>query len=149
VNVSPSIIWLCLDLRLADNRPDRSGTSRLSPHLHFGEITPRQIWHAIHRHAGAKHIPETTWRGWQFLIEIGWREFAHHLLHHFPHTPAEPLRAGFKMFRWRKDATFLKAWQKGRTGYPIVDARMRELWTTGWMHNRVRMIVASFLVVGE
>ena len=128
------------------NRPDHVGTSRLSPHLHFGEITPRQIWHAVRRQAGAKHIPETTWRGWQFLTEIGWREFAHHLLYHFPHTPAEPLRTGFKMFRWSKDAAFLKAWQKGRTGYPIVDAGMRELWTTGWMHNRVRMIVASFLV---
>ncbi len=128
------------------NRPDRVGTSRLSPHLHFGEITPRQIWHAVRRHAGAKYIPETTWRGWQFLTEIGWREFAHHLLWHFPHTPSMPLRAGFKNFRWRKDAAFLKAWQDGRTGFPIVDAGMRELWVTGWMHNRVRMIVASFLV---
>ena len=86
------------------------------------------------------------WRTSQFLAEVGWREFAHHLLFHFPHTPTEPLRADFKKFPWRKDAAFLKAWQKGRTGYPIVDAGMRELWTTGWMHNRVRMIVASFLV---
>jgi deoxyribodipyrimidine photo-lyase len=128
------------------NRPDRVGTSRLSPHLHFGEITPRQIWHAARRHAKAKSIPETTWRAWQFLTEIGWREFAHHLLYHFPHTPAEPLRADFKRFPWHTNAAFLKAWQKGRTGYPIVDAGMRELWATGWMHNRVRMIVASFLV---
>jgi len=128
------------------NRPDRPGTSRLSPHLHFGEITPRQIWHAVRRYAEAKDIPETTWRSWQFLTEIGWREFAHHLLYHFPHTPTEPLRPGFKKFPWRKDAAWLKAWQRGRTGYPIVDAGMRELWTTGWMHNRVRMIVASFLV---
>ena len=80
------------------NRPDRAGTSRLSPHLHFGEITPRQIWHAVRRHAEAKSIPETTWRAWRFLTEIGWREFAHHLLYHFPHTPAEPLRADFKRF---------------------------------------------------
>jgi deoxyribodipyrimidine photo-lyase len=114
--------------------------------LHFGEITPRQIWHAARRHAEAKSIPETRWRAWQFLTEIGWREFAHHLLYHFPHTPAEPLRADFKRFPWHTNAAFLKAWQKGRTGYPIVDAGMRELWATGWMHNRVRMIVASFLV---
>jgi deoxyribodipyrimidine photo-lyase len=128
------------------NRPDRAGTSRLSPHLHFGEITPRQVWHAARRHAEARGIPAATWRTGQFLTELGWREFAHHLLHSFPHTPAEPLRAGFKQFPWRQDAALLKAWQQGRTGYPIVDAGMRELWTTGWMHNRVRMIVASFLV---
>ena len=128
------------------NRPDHAGTSRLSPHLHFGEITPRQIWHAVRLHAEAKNVPATTWRAWQFLTEVGWREFAHHLLFHFSHTPTEPLRADFKKFPWRKDAAFLKAWQKGRTGYPVVDAGMRELWTTGWMHNRVRMIVASFLV---
>jgi deoxyribodipyrimidine photo-lyase len=126
------------------NRPDLTGTSRLSPHLHFGEISPRQIWHAVRRHAEANGL--STWRTSQFLTEIGWREFAHHLLHHFPHTPTEPLRADFKIFPWRKDEAFLRAWQKGKTGYPIVDAGMRELWTTGWMHNRVRMIVGSFLV---
>jgi len=148
------------------NRPDLTGTSRLSPHLHFGEISPRQIWHALRRHAdvGAPvsdparnkntklmsrvgdRRSVADWRTSQFLAEIGWREFAHHLLYHFPHTPTEPLRADFKKFPWRKDAAFLKAWQKGHTGYPIVDAGMRELWVTGWMHNRVRMIVASFLV---
>jgi deoxyribodipyrimidine photo-lyase len=128
------------------NCPGRAGTSRLSPHLHFGEITPRQVWHAARRYAKAKRIPETTWCKWQFLTEIGWREFAHHLLCHFPNTPAEPLRKNFRHFPWREDTAFLKAWQQGRTGYPIVDAGMRELWTTGWMHNRVRMIVASFLV---
>ncbi len=126
------------------NRPDFTGTSRLSPHLHFGEISPCQIWHAVRQHGEAKGM--STWRSSQFLAEVGWREFAHHLLYHFPHTPSEPLRADFKKFPWRKDAAFLKAWQKARTGYPIVDAGMRELWTTGWMHNRVRMIVASFLV---
>jgi deoxyribodipyrimidine photo-lyase len=87
-----------------------------------------------------------AWRNSQFVAQVGWREFAHHLLFHFPHTPAEPLRPQFKHFPWHKDAALLRAWQKGRTGYPIVDAGMRELWTTGWMHNRVRMIVASFLV---
>ncbi len=126
------------------NRPDLTGTSRLSPHLHFGEISPRQIWHAVRRQATANGL--STWRTSQFLTEVGWREFAHHLLHHFPHTPTEPLRADFKKFPWRKDAEFLDVWQKGKTGYPIVDAGMRELWTTGWMHNRVRMLVASFLV---
>jgi deoxyribodipyrimidine photo-lyase len=122
------------------NRPDLAGTSRLSPHLHFGELSPRQIWHALQASAGV------DWRGSQFLAEVGWREFAHHLLYHFPHTPAEPLRAEFNKFPWREDAAALKAWQTGRTGYPLVDAGMRELWTTGWMHNRVRMVVASFLV---
>ena len=128
------------------NRPDITGTSRLSPHLHFGELSPRQIWHGLKAMAAKRGLPTATWRNSQFLAEVGWREFAHHLLFNFPHTHAEPLRPQFKHFPWRKDAAALRAWQKGRTGYPIVDAGMRELWTTGWMHNRVRMIVASFLV---
>ena len=128
------------------NRPDVAGTSRLSPHLHFGEISPRQIWHGLARTAEKRGWPAAKWRGSQFLTEIGWREFSHHLLFHFPRTPGEPLREPFKNFPWRKDAAWLKAWQGGRTGYPIVDAGMRELWATGWMHNRVRMIAASFLV---
>ncbi len=126
------------------NRPDLIGTSRLSPHLHFGEISPRQIWSALQNRAKAGGL--TDWRASQFLTEIGWREFAHHLLYHFPQTPLLPLREDFNRFPWRKDAAFFATWQKGGTGYPIVDAGMRELWTTGWMHNRVRMIVASFLV---
>ena len=128
------------------NRPDLAGTSRLSPHLHFGEISPRQVWHAVRRSAEARSIPATAWRHWQFLTELGWREFAHHLLYHFPHTPEQPLRAQFTRFPWRKNAAWLRAWQRGRTGYPLVDAGLRELWATGWMHNRVRMVVASFLV---
>jgi len=139
------------------NRPDVAGTSRLSPHLHFGEISPRQIWHAVaadvrRRNTSGKSnrlltsAATDTWRNSQFLAEVGWREFAHHLLYHFPHTPTEPLRTDFKNFPWRKDAAWLRAWQKGLTGFPIVDAGMRELWTTGWLHNRVRMIAASFLV---
>ena len=127
------------------NRPDLPGTSRLSPHLHFGEIGPRQIWHAA-RHFAGTHGLDASWPHSQFLAEIGWREFAHHLIYHFPHTPVEPLRASFAQFPWRDDAAGLAAWQRGRTGYPIVDAGMRELWQTGWMHNRVRMIAASFLV---
>ena len=119
----------------ARNLPAEPGTSRLSPHLHFGEISPRQVWHAA-----------PQWRGSQFMAEIGWREFAHHLLHHFPRTTNEPLRGDFARFPWREDARELAAWQRGRTGIPLVDAGMRELWETGWMHNRVRMVVASFLV---
>ena len=128
------------------NRPDQAGTSRLSPHLHFGEISPRQVWLALREHADRLGWSTAAWRASQFLTEVGWREFAHHLLFHFPHTPAAPLRPEFERFPWRADPVALRAWQRGRTGFPIVDAGMRELWTTGWMHNRVRMIVASFLV---
>lgn len=124
------------------NRPGLTGTSRLSPHLHFGEISPRQVWHAL-KSALAQ---EPGWTKSQFVAELGWREFSHHLLYHFPHTTTQPLRAEFSRFRWRQNQDFLRAWQKGLTGYPLVDAGMRELWTTGWMHNRVRMIVGSFLV---
>ena len=128
------------------NRPDLVGTSRLSPHLHFGEISPRQVWQAVRRVAESHSIPAAVWRHCQFLTELGWREFAHHLLFHFPHMPEQPLRAEFARFPWRKQPAWLRAWRRGRTGYPLVDAGMRELWSTGWMHNRVRMVVASFLV---
>lgn len=128
------------------NRPDLVGTSRLSPHLHFGEISPRQVWHAVRRYAEGRGIDAQAWRGWQFVTELGWREFAHHLLFHFPNTPTQPLRPEFARFPWRDELGWLRAWQRGHTGYPLVDAGMRELWTTGWMHNRVRMVVASFLV---
>ena len=127
------------------NRPDLAGTSRLSPHLHFGEIGPRQIWHGVREFTRAAGF-EAGWRESQYLAEIGWRDFAHHLLVHFPATPLEPLRAQFARFPWRDDPGALTAWQRGRTGYPIVDAGMRELWRTGWMHNRVRMVAASFLI---
>ena len=128
------------------NRPDLRGTSRLSPHLHFGEIGPRQIWHSLRATADRRKLSVAQWRASSFLSEVGWREFAHHLLYSFPHTPAAPLRQNFERFPWRRDAAFLRAWQKGLTGYPLVDAGMRELWATGWMHNRVRMVVGSFLV---
>jgi deoxyribodipyrimidine photo-lyase len=128
------------------DRPDLPGTSRLSPHLHFGEISPRQVWLALARAASKRGSPAKQWRHSRFLTELGWREFAHHLLFHFPHTPTEPLRSKFRNFPWRNQAAWQRAWQQGRTGYPMVDAGMRELWATGWMHNRVRMIVASFLV---
>jgi deoxyribodipyrimidine photo-lyase len=128
------------------DRPDLSGTSRLSPHLHFGEISPRQVWHAVAQKAARRGLAEAAWRNSRFVTELGWREFAHHLLFYFPDTANHPLRAEFKDFAWRQDTAALKAWQQGRTGYPIVDAGMRQLWATGWMHNRVRMIVVSFLV---
>lgn len=120
--------------------PGRQGTSRLSPHLHWGEIGPRQVWHAVRAAAGADAGAETL------LTELGWREFSASLLHHFPALPEEPLRPEFARFAWAPDRRALSAWQRGRTGYPIVDAGLRELWATGWMHNRVRMIAASFLV---
>jgi deoxyribodipyrimidine photo-lyase len=120
----------------ARERPGEIGTSRLSPHLHFGEIGPRQIWHAL----GAKG------RTSQYLREVIWREFGYHLLYHFPHTTTKPLRPEFARFPWKRNTKPLRAWQRGRTGVPLVDAGMRELWATGIMHNRVRMIVASFLV---
>ena len=130
------------------NLPARPGTSRLAPHLHWGEIGPRQVWAAVQALAKDSGVFPPSRGAQVFLSEIGWREFAHHLLFHFPHTPAQPLREEFNRFPWAADAdgAKLRAWQRGQTGYPIVDAGMRELWHTGWMHNRVRMIVASFLV---
>lgn len=130
------------------NTPGRDGTSMLSPFLHFGELSPRQIWAAVRAAAkGSGVFPPSKGAG-VFLSEVGWREFGYHLLFHFPHTPEKPLREDFERFPWAedKDGRKLRAWQRGRTGYPIVDAGMRQLWATGWMHNRVRMIVASFLV---
>ena len=128
------------------NFPETDGTSALSPHLHFGEIGPRQIWAAVRKLSQDSGVFPAHRGGQVFLSEVGWREFACHLLYHFPRTPEEPLRKEFSAFPWVKDPAALRAWQKGRTGYPLVDAGMRQLWQTGWMHNRVRMIVASFLV---
>jgi deoxyribodipyrimidine photo-lyase len=123
------------------NIPGLKGTSQLSPHLHLGEITPRQIWWSIQIDA----LTQDAKARQTYLSEIGWREFAYQILHHFPTTDLQPLDSRFEIFPWRQDAIALNAWQSGRTGYPIVDAGMRELWALGWMHNRVRMIVASFL----
>jgi deoxyribodipyrimidine photo-lyase len=120
----------------ARDLPAAAGTSGLSPHLHFGEIGPRQLWHAL----GAQRRDST------FVRELVWREFGYHLLHHFPHTASAPLREEFNHFPWRQDLRGLSCWQSGQTGIPMVDAGMRELWATGLMHNRVRMIAASFLV---
>jgi deoxyribodipyrimidine photo-lyase len=130
----------------ARDRPDQLGTSRLSPHLHFGEISPRQVWHAIKRVAGGRAAGPLPLKAEPYLRQLGWRDFAHHLLYHFPHTAQEPLRAEFARFPWDSKRSGLRQWQKGQTGYPYIDAGMHELWSTGWMHNRVRMAVASFLV---
>jgi deoxyribodipyrimidine photo-lyase len=128
------------------DRPSVMGTSRLSPYLHWGEIGPRQVWHAVRDHAINADDARVSHHAEVFLRELGWREFSYHMLHHFPSTVEEPLRPEFARFPWRRDSRAWRAWQHGRTGYPLVDAGMRELWATGWMHNRVRMVVASFLV---
>lgn len=128
--------------------PSLGASSRLSAALHFGEIGPRQIWERLRaRNEETGVFPASVGES-RFLAEVGWREFAYHLLFHFPRTPEAPLRGEYAAFPWADDpeGKLLRAWRRGRTGYPIVDAGMRELWTTGWMHNRVRMIVASFLV---
>ena len=130
--------------RSARDEPGTAGTSRLSPHLHFGEISPRQVWHAVQASMAAGVAPEGEGAG--FLRELGWREFSSHLLFHWPDLPEQPLRSEFADFPWAPEPALFDAWCRGRTGYPLVDAGMRELWTSGWMHNRVRMIVASFLV---
>jgi deoxyribodipyrimidine photo-lyase len=129
----------------ARDLPGRHGTSRLSPYLHFGEITPRQIHHgllALLRREKRGQAPDIE----PYLRELGWREFAHYLLYHFPHTPTGNFNPRFDGFPWAPDhEDWLHRWQRGCTGIPLVDAGMRELWHTGWMHNRVRMVVASFL----
>jgi len=123
----------------ARDRPADDGTSMLSPHLHFGEISAVQLWHMAHQQPNgpAREV---------FIRELLWREFCAHLLWHNPGLPETPLKPEFARMPWRDDTAALTAWQKGRTGVPIVDAGMRQLWQTGWMHNRVRMIVASFLI---
>ncbi|HEX2942567.1 MAG TPA: deoxyribodipyrimidine photo-lyase [Rhodopila sp.] len=127
------------DYAMARDRPGMDGTSMLSPHLHFGEISAPTMWHMAHRQ------PRSSSRD-VLIRELLWREFSHNLLWNHPGLPDSPLRAEFARMPWRDDAKALRAWQRGLTGVPIVDAGMRQLWRTGWMHNRVRMIVASFLV---
>ena len=130
----------------ARNYPGICGVSCLSPRLHFGELSPRQVWHAVRNHeASAGRLTETKHTE-AYLRQLGWREFGHHLLYHFPQTPDLPLNESFGNFPWYWDTETLRQWQRGETGYPIIDAGMRELWHTGYMHNRVRMITASFLV---
>lgn len=119
--------------------PFEDGTSRLSPYLHWGQIGAREVAAAVRRAGSGRGLDV-------YHRELLWREFAYHVLYHFPDTPQKPLQMRFEAFPWRHDERLLEAWQRGQTGYPMVDAGMRQLWQTGWMHNRVRMIVASFLV---
>lgn len=131
------------DYKEGRNFPSKDNVSRLSPHLHFGEISPRTAWYAIRKSMeGAKSEND----GDCYLSELGWREFSYNLLYFNHSLPEKPLQRRFAEFPWKKNKTHLRKWQTGRTGYPIVDAGMRQLWETGWMHNRVRMIVGSFLV---
>jgi len=118
------------------DRTDHDGTSRLSPHLHFGEISAAEVWHTLVGSPGAE----------PYLRQLAWREFAYHLLFERPDTLTEPFNPQFRNFPWRRNQRRLRAWQKGQSGYPMVDAAMRQLWATGWMHNRARLIAASFLV---
>lgn len=126
------------------DRPAGETSSRLSPHLRFGEVSPFQLWHAVTDALVAGHRASERDAD-KFLAELGWREFCWHLLHHFPTLSTENFNQKFNAFPWRDDIPALHAWQRGQTGIPFVDAGMRQLWTTGWMHNRVRMVVASFL----
>ncbi|MFN3470302.1 MAG: cryptochrome/photolyase family protein [Novosphingobium sp.] len=119
------------------NLPSLEGTSRLSPHLHFGEISPATVWHRVADAGGSVDV---------FLSELGWRDYAQNVIVQMPDYGSRNAREAYDRLQWRDDPEALRAWQQGRTGYPIVDAGMRELWRTGWMHNRVRMIAASFLV---
>ena len=121
------------------NFPAKPYVSRLSPYLHFGEISPSQLWQTVRSVGDDKHIEH-------FCSELGWREFSYSQLYHNPELPHKNLQLKFDAFPWVENAEHLHAWQTGRTGIPMVDAGMRELWQTGYMHNRVRMIVGSFLV---
>lgn len=126
------------------DRPAEEGSSRLSAHLHWGELHPWRVVESVRAAAESGKAPKSEAEA--FVREIVWREFSAHLLHHFPRLPERAFRPEYDAFEWRDDPAGFEAWTRGRTGYPIVDAGMRQLWTTGWMHNRVRMIVASFLV---
>ncbi|EAQ97908.1 cryptochrome/photolyase family protein [Congregibacter litoralis] len=131
--------------RYADERdfPAEEVSSRLSPHLHHGELSPRQVWAMCEQKKLETPASEKAIK--KFQAEIGWREFSYHLLHFFPEIPEKAFKENFADFPWQPDKTRLERWQQGQTGYPIVDAGMRELWATGTMHNRIRMVVASFL----
>tara|TARA_R110002124_G_scaffold149220_1_gene315193 strand:- start:359201 stop:360511 length:1311 start_codon:yes stop_codon:yes gene_type:complete len=123
--------------------PDRNALSRLSPHLHFGEISPNQAWHlCTDQYPAQKSTDDLN----HFKSELAWREFSYYLLYHFPELPTQNFQKKFDVFPWQNDKIRLHAWQRGQTGYPLIDAAMRELYTTGYMHNRCRMVVASFLV---
>lgn len=127
--------------------PSANGVSKLSPYLHFGLVSPKMLWaQVVKNFKTVEAIAKQNQDAEMFLRQLAWREFAHSLLYHFPDTVSKPLNTKFEKFEWQEEPELLEMWQQGKTGYPIVDAGMRELWVTGWMHNRVRMIVASFLV---
>ena len=132
-----------LNYKEGRNFPSQEFVSRLSPHLHFGEISPNEVWYRAKTKEGISGIEKSLAH---FHSELGWREFSYYLLYHFPDLPNNNFQEKFDIFPWQENEEFLALWQKGNTGYPIVDAGMRELWQTGYMHNRLRMIVGSFLV---
>lgn len=132
-----------LNYKEGRNFPSQEFVSRLSPHLHFGEISPNEVWYRAKTKEGISGIEKSLAH---FHSELGWREFSYYLLYHFPDLPNKNFQEKFDIFPWQENEEFLALWQKGNTGYPIVDAGMRELWQTGYMHNRLRMIVGSFLV---
>ena len=133
-----------INYKLGRDIPAEDGTSMLSPHLHYGEISPRAVWHRIEQ--AVDDLPHRKEGATAFLRELVWRDFAHYLLHNWPEMVDQRFRPEFNAFPWLENKAQLRAWQRGQTGYPLVDAGMRQLWQTGWMHNRVRMVVASFLV---
>jgi len=136
-----------LDYKVHRDRPAEDGTSHLSAHLHFGEISAVQLWSTLSSLAATKTTRGIMSATECWLRELAWREFSYHLLYHFPSTPLQSMDARFKSFPWKKNyKSDLQRWQRGQTGIPLVDAGMRELWATGYMHNRVRMIAASFLI---
>ncbi len=154
MNCSEADVLGRLDRFLADpvtrykderDRTDLDATSGMSTGLRFGLVSPYTVWDRALRARQRHRSSEARGQIDAFLRQLIWREFAYHLLVHFPHTTTEPLRENFAVFPWVDDEAALQRWQRGQTGYPIVDAGMRQLWQTGWMHNRVRMIVASFL----
>jgi deoxyribodipyrimidine photo-lyase len=128
------------------DRPDLNSSSRLSACLHHGELSPAQVWTAIGKASERTGEVAPTWRAGKFCAELIWREFAAQQLHFHPTLPDRPRDARFDRLAWQENQAHLRAWSRGQTGYPMVDAGMRELWQTGWMHNRVRMITASFLI---
>ena len=129
------------------DKPGIDSSSRLSPHLHWGEISPRCVWLRVRRELNGRETEKRAAKAVEkFLKELCWREFSYHLLHHCPELPTRNYDLKFDAYPWKQDPDALARWQMGLTGYPLVDAGMRQLWLTGWMHNRVRMVVASFLV---
>ncbi len=126
------------------NYPARDVLSRLSPYLHYGELSPNQIWQAVDQANGGDSHSQTSRE--TFISEVCWRDFAYNLLYHFPQTSTESYNARLERLDWQSDERLVKKWQQGQTGIPIIDAGMRQLWQTGYMHNRVRLLTASFLI---